>query len=352
MTPLARRLYAAWKQAVLENKVINQFEAALDDPDGRWVEGDRIIYGVTSLNQQFVYYARNLDQGCEIKGATAQKQVSNNHNPGSTSYLCRLNGYRALRPGAGHRPLGRQPDIPADSALCRFHCQNQAHPISLLRREPLLAVALTHFTWRAYYNVAPLDAEGHFLWIPTIPASSGLTHMPQQLTPALIEDALQLFSRLSHSVFFFNALHAGASVNHIHFQSVSHRQPLPVELSRTVKYKGYDLLDNYPVQAAVFSPQQPSDRLAAYITYLQRSDIPFNWVMLSDLILVVARDGDNAIVSEFPGDGLAALGMCGAIATVDRNAFETVTADKIESAFQKMVIPASHIIDSLLQSKL
>lgn len=348
MTPLTRRLYAAWKQAVLENKVINQFEAALDDPDGRWVKGDRIIYGVTSLNQQFVYYARNLTRGCDIKSATAQKQVSDNRNAGSTSYLCRLNGYRALRPGSGHRPLGRQPDISADSALCRFHCQNKAHPISLLRREPLLLARLTHFTWRAYYNVAPLDAEGHFLWIPTIPTSSGLTHMLQRLTPALIEDALQLFGRLSHSIFFFNALHAGASVNHIHFQSVSHYQPLPVESSRTMKYKGYDLLDNYPVQAAVFNLQQQSGRLVTYITHLQRSNIPFNWIMLSDLILVVARNGNNAIVSEFPGDGLAALGMCGAIATVDRNAFETVTAARIESAFQKMVIPASHIIDSLL----
>ncbi len=341
MTNLTIRLYQAWRQAVLADKVINQFEAAQDDSSGRWAKGDRIVYGVKAIDNQLVYYAHNLSQNCDIEGATEQKVV------GETGYLCRLNSYRALRPGAGNRPIGRQLDIPAEPSLCRFYCQDSEHPISLRRREPLVSVPLTHFIWKAYYNVAPLETEGHFLWIPTT-ATGDMPHLLQRLTPPLIEDAVQLFSQLSDTILFFNALHAGASVNHIHFQAVYHQQPLPIETAPTTDYKGYRLLDSYPAQAVVFSLTQTA-QLIDYIEKLQRSETPFNLAMLSDRLLVIARDGDQAIVPEFPGDGLAALGMCGAIATVNRRAFETADAAMIKSVFQKMVIPASSIIDRLAE---
>ncbi|NEQ54281.1 MAG: hypothetical protein F6K11_29825 [Leptolyngbya sp. SIO3F4] len=70
--------------------------------------------------------------------------------------------------------------------------------------------------------------------------------------------------------------------------------------------------------------------------------------MVKEHILVVARDANHEIVSEFPGDGFAALGMCGVIVTVDENTFNTVTVAMIESAFGKMVIPAQKVIDEWL----
>ena len=340
MSDLTARLYCAWLQAVLNKSVINQFEAPEADSLQRWDKGDQIIYGVRYQDNQFTYYAHNLTQNYDIEGATEEKRV------GDTGYLCRLNSYRALRPGAGHRLVGRQPDISADAKLCRFHCQDDSHPISLLRRDPLLSVPLTHFTWNAYYNVAPLEKEGHFLWMPTTDNGTAIPHMLQRLTPELIEDTVQLFSQLSQSILFFNALHAGASVNHIHFQAVYHRQPLPVESISLVNYKGYQLLDGYPAQAVVFDAKEQTAELTGYVEKLQQADIPFNLAMVSDRIFVIARNGDNAIVSEFPGDGLAALGMCGAIATVDHNAYDTINAALIESAFKKMVIPANQVIDS------
>ncbi|MGD1863498.1 MAG: hypothetical protein ACFB0D_02980 [Phormidesmis sp.] len=341
MSDLTSTLYKAWKQAVLNESVINQFEAPQTDSFGRWNKGDQIIYGVRYQNEQFTYYARNLTQSFDIEGATEEKRV------GDTGYLCRLNSYRALRPGAGNRPLGRQPDISADASHCRFHCQDAAHPLSLLRRDPLLSVPLTHFTWNAYYNVAPIEKAGHFLWIPATNGGNVIPHMLQRLTSELIEDAVALFSQLSQSILFFNALHAGASVNHIHFQAISHRHPLPVESVPLVNYKGYQLLTDYPAQAVVFNAKDQTTELITYVEKLQQADIPFNLAMASERIFVIARDGDNAIVSEFPGDGLAALGMCGAIATVDRNAYDTVNAALIESAFKKMVVPAIQVIDSL-----
>ena len=218
------------------------------------------------------------------------------------------------------------------------------HPISLLRRTPLLAVPLTHFTWQAYYNVAPIDATGHFLWIPAT-AQGTLPHLLQRLTPALIEDAVALFNRLSDTLLFFNALHAGASVNHIHFQAIRCQQALPIEAAPVMPYKGYSLIDRYPAQAAVFDLPQQTAELTNFVEKLQQLDIPFNLAMLRSRAFVIARDGDQAVVPEFPGDGLAALGMCGAIATVDRTAFNTVTPELIQRVFKKMVIPASTVID-------
>ena len=275
MKPLPRRRYAAWQQAIANDKIINQFEAVIDDPSGRWIKGDRIIYGVKQVGQQFGYYARNLDQGCDIDGAIAQKTVS---SVGSVhKYICRLNSYRALRPGAGTRQMGRQPDIPPEPECCRFHCQDASHPLSLLRREPLLVLPLKHFIWKAYYNVAPLDAQGHFLWIPTSHEQTGaanqLTHWRQSLTPELIEDAVELFRQFSDTVFFFNALHAGASVNHINFQSVSRSQALPIEATSTVDYKGYALTSDYSADAAVFSVDHSPAMLINYIVQLQQLSI-------------------------------------------------------------------------------
>jgi hypothetical protein len=346
MTNLTFRLYEAWKKAVLDDKVVNLFKATQDDPTGNWVKGDQIIYGIRVLDGELAYYARNLSQSRNIQGVTEQKRV------GNTGYLCKFNSYRALRPGASGRPVGRQPDIPADPQSCRFHCQNITEPLSLLRREPLLQVKFKHFDWNAYYNVAPLEKEGHFLWVPTASASATtvLPHIPQKLRPEFLEDAVELFDQLAHTILFFNSLHAGASVNHIHLQAVYHRQPLPIEAAPVVVYRGYHLLNNYPVQALVFTPNTPINEMFAYIDWLQHESIPFNLVMLREHILIVARNIEHGIVSEFPGDGFAALGMCGAINTVDRRAYDTVDVMMIEGAFQKMVIPAQQIIDTWLRN--
>lgn len=340
MSDLTARLYDAWKDAVLDEKIVNLFEAAQNDVAGYWMQGDKIVYGIRYINKQFTYYAQNLSQSREIQGGTERKQL------GDTGYVCQFNSYRALRPGANNRPIGRQPDIPAAPEQCRFHCQAAEHPISLLRRVPLLTKRFRHFTWNAYYNVAPLDKNGHFLWIPTDPETNLLPHRPQVLSFESLEDAIKIFSQLRHTILFFNTLHAGASVNHIHLQALYHRETLPIESATIVNYRGYRLLSTYPIQAIVFSVETSVDTIFTCVDRLQQKAIPFNLIMLNHQILLVVRNINHEIVSEFPGDGFAALGMCGVITTVDRNAYDTVTVAMIESTFKKMVIPAKQIIDA------
>lgn len=339
MTDLDCRLYKVWQKAVLDGKIVNQFEAALNDPLGRWHRGDQIIYGIRSNEGQLEYYAQNLSQSNDIQGTIKEKRV------GELGYIYRLNNYRTLRPGGSGRPIGRQLDISPEPEHCRFYCQDRTQPLSLLNRDPLLQVKLCYFTWNAYYNAAPLDKEGHFLWVPTNLNAKTLSHMFQRLSPELLSDAIELFSQLDHTILFFNSLHAGASVNHIHFQAVCHQKNFPVEEISTVPYKGYDFLDKFPAQSLVFTPMMSINKIFDCIDRLQSDGIPFNLVMLGKRILLTIRDIEHEIVSEFPGDGFAALEMCGSINTVDAQAYDAAHIGMLETAYKKMVIPAKQIID-------
>lgn len=344
MTHLTVQLYEAWEMAVSEGKVVNLFQVKQDDPLGRWIQGDVIKYGVRLTNGKFGFYAENISQSRQLEGTTEVKRV------GHSGYLCQFNSFRALRPGGSGRPVGRQPDIPAEPEHCRFHCQDETHPFSLLHREPLLQIQAKHFLWNVYYNIAPIEKKGHFLWVPIncgVP-SARLPHTPQSLSCEFLEDTITIFKQLDQTILFFNALHAGASVNHFHLQGIFHHQTLPIEIAPMIDYHGYHLLANYPVQALVFPVETPMDELFICIHRLQQAGIPFNLVLLKTEILLVVRNIDHEIVSEFPGDGFAALGICGVLTTVDRNAYENITVEMIESTFQKMVIPGRQIIDTWL----
>ncbi len=328
---LTDRLYGAWQQAIAAGKLINRFEAAADDAEGRWVKGDAIAFGIKREGNKNVYYAQNLSQAREIKGAVEEKQID------ELGFICQFNGYRALRPGGQLKPLGRQPDISADPARCHFACQNRDSPLSLLRRKPLLQVPLQHFTWHAYYNAAPIDPDGHFLWVPA--SGSALTHFPQRLSLAFLEDALSLFRRFSRTLLFFNSLHSGASVNHIHFQALSYQQPLPVESWPVEKgdRADYALLKGYPARLMVFTQETAAAAIFAWIDQFQQQGIPFNLMMVGSRIILIPRNIEHEIVSEFPGNAIAALGMCGKIITVDRTAYLKADRERIEKAFGKMV---------------
>lgn len=332
---VSHRLYEAWNQAVVDNKLINEFKALEADLEGRWMQGDAIAFGIKRHKDQNIYYAQNLTQAREIQGAVEEKHID------GLNFTCQFNGYRALRPGGELKPTGRQPDISPDPKRCRFSCQDSRDPLSLLARQPLLQRSLTHFTWKAYYNAAPIDPDGHFLWIPTASDSSApLSHIPQLLSLEFLQDAFSLFKQLRHTLLFFNSLHSGASVNHIHFQTINYKQPLPVEawpLSTPETASDYATLKDYPARVMVFDQGVPAHRVFAWIDWLQQRHIPFNLMFVGARIILVPRRSEHEIVSEFPGNGIAALGMCGKIITVNRLAYVNASKEAIESAFVKMV---------------
>jgi hypothetical protein len=329
-----RSLYQAWQRAIAANQLVNEFKAPDDDPEGRWSTGDIIFFGLKQDGEKYIYYAKNHTRNQPIYGVVEEKHIS------GVNFTCQFNGYRALRPGGHRRQVGRQPDIPDTPELCRFACQDRTHPLSLLVRTPLLQIQLQHFTWNAYYNAAPIDPNGHFLWIPSSLSASDqyLPHFPQRLNWALVDDSIRLFRSIKHTMVFFNSLHAGASVNHIHFQAISHTHTLPVESSLLVEKGDYALLKDYPAQGIVFALDTPSHIIFEWVDQFQLQNIPFNLMLVGQRIILIPRNINHEIVSEFPGNGLAALGMCGRIITVDRAAYINTNADAIRRALRKMTL--------------
>ena len=338
---MSERLRLAWQQAVADGQLINEFRADREDEAGQWAKGDRITFGIQQQNSRYGYYAHNLTQNCKIESAVEERAIVG-LSP-SADFTCLYNGYRALRPGGAKKALGRQPDISPAPEDCRFACQNSAQPLSLLARAPLFQQSFRHFTWNAYYNVAPIEPNGHFLWVPTH-STHQLTHLPQMLSLPLLEDAFALFKQLSKSFLFFNALHSGASVNHIHFQSIEsvskttpgEYRPLPAETFPLTQTADYAIPKDYPAYLMMFDPESLAKEVFKYIDQLQTQGIPFNLMMTPRFTILVPRNINFEIVSEFPGNGLAGLGMCGRIITIDRAAYLNANQASVKSAFKKM----------------
>ncbi len=338
---IAQDLARAWQDAVASRRVVNEFEASEDDPAGRWVKGDRLSFGLVWSGKNVKYEAWNIRTERQIEATVDERAI------GETGFVCQFNGYRALRPGGNPRTIGRQPDISPSPPECRFYCQTPSMQLSLLNREPLLQVTLENSHWSAYHNANPFEKDGHFLLLPATVEGALITlpHCPQMLTQAYLYDLVLLFRQAPGLVIFFNSLHAGASVNHVHAQAVFHQRRLAIEDARAVEYKGYFVLDGYPAQGLCFSLDCEVRRIAASIERLQTRGIPFNLILLGQRIVVVPRNPDHEIVAEFPGGVLATMEVSGKIITVDRRIYEQATDADIRRALQKVTVNVKSLID-------
>jgi len=318
---IAWNLSRAWRRAARDRKI--RFEFTLDTAiDGVGRGGDCIVCGVEPIasGDRCQYFARNETTGSEIQNPVVEKAIP------STDFLVQFNRGRSWRPGAGGRQPGRQPEISGAWQDCRFDCQMPTGPNSrnsLLLRDPLMQVELDHWRWNAYHNLVPFEAEGHFLWVPVRQQGWQMTipHYRQHLTREFLADFLQLGVIGSNMLFFFNSLHAGASVNHIHFQSVAYTQTLPLEraiaTSERVRYGPASLLKDYPAVALVFPSDIGIDELFPYIYRLQRSEppIPFNLLLIGDWVGIFPRNLDHEILPEMAGGAISAMEMAGKFIT-------------------------------------
>jgi hypothetical protein len=329
-----------WNSAVEDGLIVNEVEAAISDRENRWNAGDRLNVGVRLHDGKAEYFAANVTTGQLIEAAVEERFIE------GTGFLCQFNGYRALRPGGERTHLGRQPDISATPADCRFYCGYPERPLSLLTRRPLSQLSLRHWHWNIYYNAFPFDVSGHFLCVPAAMGDSGFTlrHFPQKLTSDFLEDLLFLRTKLP-LMFFFSSLHAGASVNHIHIQSVFHRSQLPLERAECIAYRGFTVLTGYLAEAFVFSASAPAEALHECVARLEQQDIPFNLLVVGEKVFLFPRNPEHEVVEEFPGSVLAGPDLAGKIITTDRAAYEHADRGRLQDAFSKACISARKLID-------
>lgn len=331
---VTQSLSDAWIDAVRMKKIVNEFIT---------LEGDTIEFGLKLIDGNLEYYAKNVVTSAEIQATVEEKAI------GDSDFIIQYNGYRALRPGGKSPKLGRQLDVSAEVADCRFYCQDPKKSLSLLRRDPLIQVTLPNWRWNAYYNATPFEKEGHFLWLPVIVngTTTFVPHLPQKLTLAFLEDTLSLFRNSMKMVVFFNSLHAGASVNHIHLQAVFHKQELAIERTSIISKGKFAILDAYPANGLVFEGDSMSEEIFSYVDRLQTKGIPFNLILLGKRIYLLPRDINHEIVAEFPGGVLGSMELAGKIITVDRNAYDNVNYGTLQTAFSKVTLSKDEIVEIL-----
>jgi hypothetical protein len=334
-----------WNSAVLNGEVLTQVLAGVSDPRQQWQAGDRLLFGVRMNASGPEYVASNLSAGGNKVRADVEERIVS-----GTDFVCQFNGYRALRPRGNTLRAGRQADISPAMEDCRFSCQDRNRHLSLLSRRPLAQRQLRNWCWNAYSNAFPFEATGHLLWVPVLPGNPvRIPHFTQLLTRAFLEDLLQLASEEPSWTFSYSALHAGASVNHTHVQSVLHSRWLAVELAPVVHHSGFTCLAGTPSQALVFDVNGTHDLIEQSVGRLRTQNVPFNLVLVHGKAFLFARNIDHEVVAEFPGDVLACTDFAGKIITSNRAVYEKVDAYLIRRAFSKTCLRVDAIAESWQQ---
>jgi hypothetical protein len=174
---------------------------------------------------------------------------------------------------------------------------------------------------RLLYNKFPF-ARLHGLLVP-----EPLREAPQFLTPELHGWAWDLCARsgVPGLCLGYNSYGAGASVNHLHFQSFVQTNPLPVQRKHFAHNGGPD---PYPLHCQRFD--DPADAWLE-LDRLHQRGTPYNLIYSQDCLHLVARvPQDNAELSA-QSRGYGWSEMAGAVTLFSRNAYESLDAAGFEA---------------------
>ena len=190
-----------------------------------------------------------------------------------------------------------------------------------LAREVLWEGELGGRPARVLYNKFPF-ARLHGLLVP-----EPLRTLPQYLTPELHGWAWDLCAQsgVPGLCLGYNSTGAGASVNHLHFQSFVQAGPLPVQDVRFVHNGG---ADPYPLPCLRFS-----DPVEAWIELdrLHLQNTPYNLIYSQGYVHLVARvpQDNGKLGAQSRGYGWSE--MAGAVTLFSREAFKDSSAAEFEA---------------------
>lgn len=261
-----------------------------------------------------------------------------------------FNGIGKLKPHSKPVSLGKQPNLPTDSKSCSFKCEEPSNVLSILNRPFLVEALASNNLWRAYPNVAPWETRGILLWLVAVLKKEGATlpHVIQILTKNFLEDFLFIAKETQGMVTFFNSDHAGASANHLHFQSVYSDHAMAVEYAKTFVVSKYKMLEGYPASGLVFSKDVSVEELWEVIEKVQIKGYPFNLIVLESGIFLFVRNIENEIIEEFPGRAFGAINFAGLFITSEIEDLKLLNKELIDKAYKKMTISSEELEQLIL----
>lgn len=174
---------------------------------------------------------------------------------------------------------------------------------------------------RLLYNKFPF-ARLHGLLVP-----EPLRELPQYLTPELHGWAWNVCAHSGvHGLCLgYNSYGAGASVNHLHFQSFVQTDPLPVQDARLAHNGGSE---PYPLRCQRFT--DPADAWFE-LDQLHQQGIPYNLIYSKNCFHLVARVPQDSGRLSAQSRGYGWSEMAGAVTLFSREAYEELSAEEFEA---------------------
>ena len=230
----------------------------------------------------------------------------------------RFNPLRALRPprasGQAYEGLLRP------FSRAGFHFNKP-----FLARERLWAGELAGKPARLFYNKFPF-ARLHGLVVP-----EPQRELPQTLTPELHGWAWAMCAQagIAGLCLGYNSQGAGASVNHLHFQSFVQDDPLPVQAARFA-HNGGPLA--YPLPCRRFD--DPIDAWLE-IDRQHQQKLPYNLVYGAGSVHCIARVPQDSDALHAQSRGYGWSEMAGAVTLFSREAYDALDASAFEAVLAR-----------------
>jgi len=180
---------------------------------------------------------------------------------------------------------------------------------------------------RLLYNKFPF-ARLHGLLVP-----EPLSEAPQFLTPELHGWAWDLCAESGVPGFClgYNSYGAGASVNHLHFQSFVPDNPLPLQDARFAHNGGSE---SYPLPCKRFT-----DPVESWLELdrLHQRNTPYNLIYSQGCLHLVARVPQDSSKLDAQSRGYGWSEMAGAVTLFSRGVFESLSAAEFEKELSSFV---------------
>lgn len=222
-----------------------------------------------------------------------------------------FNPIRALRPP-------RTSGLQFDSLLCPINPDGFHFNRLFLAKEIFWEGELAGKPTRILYNKFPF-ARLHGLLVP-----EPSRQLPQYLSPELHSWAWALCAQtgVPGLCLGYNSYGAGASVNHMHFQSFVQTHPLPVQDTRFVHNGGAEA---YPLPCQRFT-----DPAAAWfeLDRLHQHNTPYNLIYSRDCLHLIPRVPQDSSKLSAQCSGYGWSEMAGVVTLFSRETFEEMGAER------------------------
>ena len=289
-----------------------------------------------NFKQKKQAYANNLRGGKQLHGAPDDIQVFQKlitmgfDNLSTTEYRhtenweLQFNQLRSLRP--------RRISSATISSLSQNFKESAFHfNKPFLDKEIFWSGVIDGVAVKLLYNKFPF-ATLHGLLVPEpdqkIPQILGVDM--HSFISALIK---QLGNNIPGIAIAYNGYGAGASINHLHFQTFTVNQPLPV-LKQHWQHNGGSTA--YPVTCKIFGN---STNAWHYINELHHSNITYNLLYLPEKIVCLPRAFQGSYEIPDWTENFAWYELCGGIITFNQNEFLKLADEKITGALSALHLP-------------